>query len=417
MSEKLLTLLYFIKFRWFSRFTDIKTLRKHQRKLFGKQMAFVGQNSPFYKGKTDLPVMDKKSFMEHFNEINTAGMDKDQAVDFAVECEKTRKFSKKLNGVTVGLSSGTSGNRGVFLVSDKERVLWAGAMLAKVLPERHLLGVRIAFFMRANSELYETVKSRFIKFGFFDMFQNMDENLQKLQAFQPTILVAPPSCLLQIAKWNRDRQIKPHKVISIAKVLEQADAEIIKKSFDAEVVHQIYQCTEGFLGATCEYGTLHINEDIIQIEKERIDERRFIPIITDLKRRAQPIIRYRLNDILVEKAEPCKCGSVFLALEKIEGRQDDIFEFEGENGTASVFPDFIRRCVLLADGVREYRVQQISNTQVVILADHLSEKSKRQIIDEFGKLAANYHFMAPNIAFRPYEYDNVRKLKRVERLC
>lgn len=48
-------------------------------------------------------------------------------------------------------------------------------------------------------------------------------------------------------------------------------------------------------------------------------------MVTDLERKAQPIIRYRLNDILVERKEPCGCGSPFLALEKIEGREDDVF--------------------------------------------------------------------------------------------
>ena len=70
---------------------------------------------------------------------------------------------------------------------------------------------------------------------------------------------------------------------------------------------------------------LHLNEDIVYIEREYLDDRRFVPVVTDLERKAQPIIRYRLNDILVERKEPCGCGSPFLALEKIEGREDDVF--------------------------------------------------------------------------------------------
>ena len=72
--------------------------------------------------------------------------------------------------------------------------------------------------------------------------------------------------------------------------------------------------------------------------------------MTDLERKAQPIIRYRLNDILVERKEPCGCGSPFLALEKIEGREDDVFSFKGKDGrNVPVFPDFIRRCILFGD--------------------------------------------------------------------
>lgn len=417
MNEELMIIHNFIRTRWFSNFSSKKALRKHQQKLFNKQLAFIKQNSMFYKEKDNLPIIDKKIFMDKFNDINTVGIDKDQAMKFAIECEKTREFTKKLNGVTVGLSSGTSGHRGIFLVSDRERAMWAGTVLAKLLPKWHLFGVRVAFFMRANSELYETIQSSIIKFKFFDMLKDMDDNLSELQEFQPTLLVAPPSCLLTIAHWNNAQQIKPKKVISIAEVLEDVDAEVIKSELNVDIIHQVYQCTEGFLGTTCEYGTLHINEDVIQIEKEQLDEKRFIPIITDLKRRSQPIIRYRLNDVLVEKKEPCKCGSPFLALEKIEGRQDDVFEFENDNGKVYIFPDFIRRCILFAEDVGEYKVQQISNHEVTVLADDLNEKSKQQIISEFKKLAENYKIPVPTITFKPYEFDSTKKMKRVEKLC
>jgi hypothetical protein len=42
------------------------------------------------------------------------------------------------DALTVGLSSGTSGNRGVFLVSRAERLRWAGILLGRALPG-HLL--------------------------------------------------------------------------------------------------------------------------------------------------------------------------------------------------------------------------------------------------------------------------------------
>lgn len=94
------------------------------------------------------------------------------------------------------------------------------------------------------------------------------------------------------------------KIISVAEVLEDIDREFISTIFQ-QTVHQIYQCTEGFLATTCKHGTLHINEDLVHIEKEYLDQERgiFVPIITDFMRKTQPIIRYRLNDILIEKKQ------------------------------------------------------------------------------------------------------------------
>ncbi len=415
--EKLRIIFYFIKFRWFSRFRSVSGLQKHQHTLYKKQLAFLRRSSQFYRNTPGLPIIDKNMFMDCFNHLNTVGIDRDRAISFAIACERKRDFSKKLGGITVGLSSGTSGHRGVFLVSDRERAIWAGAILARTLPKWHLFGVRVAFFMRADSALYETVQSRAIQFRFFDMLGDMDRHFQQLEQFSPTLLVAPPSCLLAIAKWNKSSQIRPQKVISIAEVLEDADAQTIKSALGVSVVHQIYQCTEGFLGATCEHGVLHLNEDFLRIEKEWLDENRFVPIITDLMRRAQPIVRYRLNDILVAKKEPCPCGSPLMGLDKVEGRQDDIFEFEGENGLVDVFPDFIRRCILFAEGVGEYCVKQISPKEIVVLADNLSSETKLQITSEFEKLAQHFCFKAPSVVFEPYEYNCMRKLKRVEKIC
>jgi len=65
---------------------------------------------------------------------------------------------------------------------------------------------------------------------------------------------------------------------------------------------------------------MHLNEDILIFQREYIDKStgRFMLIITDFRRTAQPIIRDRLNDILLENTEPCQCGSLFRRIEKIE---------------------------------------------------------------------------------------------------
>ncbi|MBK9487762.1 MAG: hypothetical protein IPO07_02425 [Haliscomenobacter sp.] len=106
---------------------------------------------------------------------------------------------------------------------------------------------------------------------------------------------------------------------------------------------------------------MHLNEDIAIFEKKYLDESRFIPIITDFTRSSQPIVRYELNDILVKKTEPCPCGSCFTALERIEGREDDILVFPGENGgMIKVFPDLICRVIARsAEGFRAYRLRQV----------------------------------------------------------
>ncbi len=49
--------------------------------------------------------------------------------------------------------------------------------------------------------------------------------------------------------------------------------------------------------------------DIVYIQREYLEGWRFVPIVTDFERKAQPMIRYRLNDILVERKRPGSCKS------------------------------------------------------------------------------------------------------------
>ena len=365
MFEQLEVLKFYLYYRYFLPknrcFRNRKALRRRQKRRLRRHLRYVAEHSPLYRGMkkfSSYPVIDKAFMMEHFHRLNTVGISREEAEAFAVRAERERDFAPKLKGVTVGLSSGTSGHRGIFLVSDREKVRWAGYVLAKFLPGSILDSMDIAFFMRADSNLYQAVNSRRIRFHFFDIYRDMEEHVRRLEALKPRILVGQPSLLLMLgAEAERGNlHISPQVVISIAEVLERGDEFYLKKVFRQKVIHQVYQCTEGCLAATCSRGTLHLNEDIVYIQREYLEGRRFVPIVTDFERKAQPMIRYRLNDILVERKQPCSCKSPCLALEKIEGREDDMFSFLDEQGRERlIFPDFIRRCILFAGVGQEKR--------------------------------------------------------------
>jgi putative adenylate-forming enzyme len=138
--------------------------------------------------------------------------------------------------------------------------------------------------------------------------------------------------------------IQPRKVISVAEVLEPLDKQVITRAFGS--VHQVYQATEGFLGSTCEHGSLHLNEEYVHIEPHWLDKahRRFSPIITDFSRLTQPFVRYLLDDVLVGHSASCPCGLVTRAIETVEGRSDDRLVLPGRHVPAvTVFADLVAR--------------------------------------------------------------------------
>ncbi|WP_373550544.1 F390 synthetase-related protein [Haliscomenobacter sp.] len=366
---KLKIIYFLLQYTLRGTFRQREVLARFQQRKWQRFRKKVLSNSPFYQELAqreadleDFPLMNKTAFMANFDQINTLGITREEAMQVALHAEVERDFSPELKGATVGLSTGTSGTRGLFLVSATERAQWTAMVLRRVVPIKLFKRQKVAFFLRANSNLYSSVQSASLEFRFFDIFQPIEKLLRELADFQPHILAAQPSILSAIAEGQVAGSIKiqPKLLISFAEVLNDADKQFIQKTY-AVPLCEVYQCTEGFLAVTCAHGTMHLNEDIAIFEKKYLDESRFIPIITDFTRSSQPIVRYELNDVLVEKKEPCPCGSCFTALERIEGREDDILVFTGADGEMiKIFPDLICRVIARStEGFRAYRLRQV----------------------------------------------------------
>ncbi len=324
-----------------------------------------------------LPIVNKKIFMQKFNDINTANINIGEAQKIAYESEKSRDFSPMINQISVGFSTGTSGNKSLFLVSENERAKWVAYILDRVV-RLSLKVQKVAFFLRANNNLYESSNSKLLQFNFFDIFKSFSGHVSNLNDLKPDILIAQPSVLKLLSDSKKDGilKINPKKIISIAEVLTDEDKKYFEKIFSVKI-DQVYQCAEGFLAHTCSEGKLHFNEDFLIIEKNYVDEKKtkFHPIITDLSRNTQPIARYELNDIITEDKK-CKCGSKFLAIKNIEGRSDDTFKFlNDKQKEILIFPDLLRRSVVMSDNkIVDYQIIQKSD---VLISLYIKSKDKK----------------------------------------
>ena len=372
MNFKLKVISNFIRLR-IQRNLYAANLQKIQRKHWRKLNVTL-RKSPFYKELAEenadilsFPLINKAIFMEKFNAINTCKIDREEAFSVAIKAETSRDFAPTINDVTIGLSSGTSGNRGLFLATENERAQWVGCVLDRVIGFS-LKKRSVAFFLRANSNLYDSVKSKVLQFEFFDLFEPLNDQIGRLNSLQPNILVAQPSLLLELADKQEKGELtlSPTKIISVAEVLYPEDRKLLEKVFK-QTIHQVYQCTEGLLATSCAHGTLHFNEDFLHIEKKYIDEdnKRFHPIITDLIRTSQPVIRYELNDIIHEEKN-CPCGSKMTGIKQIEGRSDDVLRFTSETGEeVKIFPDFFRRAIIMSnEKITDYTLVQTDKKEL-----------------------------------------------------
>jgi len=422
MPETLSILRHFVAARWLRRFSTRAALLAWQRRRLEGFLGRLVKEVPFYHGRPpvleSLPVLDKAAMRGNFAKLNRHGIHLHEAEAVALEAETRRDFSPVLpGGVTVGLSSGTSGRRGVFLVSPEERAQWAGMILAKMLSRGSLLRIlsfwrtplRIAFFLRADSNLYRTVASRRIDFRFYDLLQPLGDLAHDLETHRPHILIAPASVLAELARID-PLDVHPQQVISVAEVLDERDAETIRTRFRVEPA-QIYQATEGFLACSCREGRLHLNEEVLHIEPQWLDAERtkFHPVITDFSRTAQAFVRHRLDDVLVPDERECPCGNPTLWLARIEGRADEVLRFP-----EPVFPDVVRQALYaMPDAPDYYRIEQHGAELMVFLKDP-SPKVAAAVEEVMVQLFQRLGITSQRLAFPEWtDQPRGQKLRRI----
>lgn len=392
--------------------TREKLLRWQQRRLSRflersapKTEAFAGLGD---HPLADFPIMDKACLMSAFHRYNIAGITADSAWAAYETTGRIGKFS-------IGASTGTSGNRGLYVVSDAERYLWLGTLLAKALPDMMTHRYRVAVLLPRSSRLYDAAnESGRLALKFFDLTDGLEAQIKAATAFAPNVLVAPPHALIALAR--SDVQLNPSHVFSGAEVLDPGDLAEIERRFSVPV-REIYMATEGLFGVACAQGTLHLCEDCVAFEWEPAGDLA-APIVTDFTRRTQMMIRYRMNDLLRFADTPCACGSPLQAVAEIAGRSDDALLLHGANGrTVLITPDVIRNAVVGASrAIRDFRVVQTSghavHLQLPVSEAHALGAASQALAGLFARLGAQPQLTAETVDLAPPQGGKLRRVIR-----
>ena len=309
----------------------------------------------------------------------------------------------------------TSGNRGLFVISEAEKYRWLGAILAKAAADLLWRGMRVAVILPQNTGLYDSArKSRLIKLAFFDLTLGPESWRDELEAFDPTVIIAPPKILRHFAAEGF--RLRPKRVFSAAETLDPVDRPVIENFFQRPL-DQIYMATEGLFAVTCRQGGLHLAEDSVFFEFEPAGEGLVTPLVTAFRRQTQIMARYRMNDLLRLSKEPCRCGSPLRCVDEIVGRMDDVFRFTSPNGPILVTPDVLRNAVLKADRrIDDFRLVQTASESIELglaptLPDDAAVAAHQAVraLLEIRKAAATI-----TLVRTPLPLETGRKLRRVE---
>ena len=416
-------------------------LEKYQQKKAQNVVKFVNKKSQFFKNYYEsynlddvwnLPTVNKQIMMDNLTEYNTVGLNKQDLVEFCLKMEETQNFEERFGKYNVAMSSGTSGNKGIVITSPSEERYLRAAFFARFSFPR-TLRLNIAFILRVTTPAFQIDKFG-QKLTHISQLNPVDEITKQLQELQPNVLSAPPSMLQILAKEINEKRLKisPPRVVSFAEILYPEVKEELEEVFGCKI-HQIYQASEGPIAMSCRDGSLHINEDLIHVQTLNADgtttnpgETCYKMIVTDLHRRAQPIIQYELNDLIAISEQKCSCGSSFRVIEQIQGRTDDIlWSHRIDSGELQfIFPDYIRRAIITSsEEIEEYQVIQKSFTKLLVRLllkseDCDQESIIREIKAKIEDVFRSYNCEKPkiSISFEKAKLNPIsQKLIRIQR--
>lgn len=331
-------------------------------------ISFARENSRFYRdlyagvsqhdlqSLDKLPIVTKNMVMSSFDDLVTSATLRRRSVEAFLSDPQMvgRPFA---GGLAVWTSSGTSGERGIFVhdanalaVYDALQLFrfrgafasmdWSNASLAL---ERYAL-VAVTGGHFAGVASIERLRSIFPwmaqRLQVFSLMQPLEELVEQLNAYRPDIVATYPSAaaLLSHEQEVGNLRIHPKQFWTGGECLSQAARESLQRVFGTEVRDEYGASEFASIAIGCPAGWMHVNADWVVLEP--VDELyQAVPagiashsvLLTNLANRAQPLIRYDLGDSITIRAQPCECGNPLPAL-RIQGRGDDLLELHDEQG-------------------------------------------------------------------------------------
>ena len=193
---------------------------------------------------------------------------------------------------------------------------------------------------------------------------NTTRQLQFMQDFGSTVLVATPSYALYLAESIQALGAPAAFRLRLGLFGAEACSEEMRRQIESRIAIRAtdnYGLTEvmgpGVAGeCECRDG-LHVAEDhfIVEVVDPATDEP--VPegevgelVFTSITRECSPVLRYRTRDLCSLTTARCECGRTLARMGKILGRTDDMFIISGVN----VFPSAVERVLFAIEGIEPH---------------------------------------------------------------
>ena len=217
---------------------------------------------------------------------------------------------------------------------------------------------------------------------------------------QPSALVGYTGNLVELATFVREHpgllRWKARTLVTAAEGLHKGQRELLCELLADEVFASYGSREFMLIGMECRrHRGYHISSDNLLVEVVDQEGKPVSPgvsgriVISDLRNRATPFIRYEIGDLgaMSDPGYECPCGLPFPVLERVDGRiQEVISRPDGQKMTALFIPHLMKEFAWI-DG---YQIQQGKPGQItvsLVTGGPLDDSMTRPIADALrGKL-------------------------------
>lgn len=404
-----------------------QTIKELAQKRLKRLVKLAIEKAPFYRklyshinpenfDLTMLPPTNKEILMENFEDTLTVDDVKFEEVKAFVEDPSLIGQLYKGKYVLVH-TSGTTGIKGYFVYSKKAWEMNQAIHIQRSGREEKIFPyvitklfkhVRIAIIIPVGghyaSLLMERVapklKSAYFKLKILSILDPVDKVIGELNEFQPDIVHCYPTYMEKLAyeKIKGKLKISPQYISVASETLTAQARTLIEHAFGVKPINY-YGTTECVqLAFECEHRNMHVHSDWVFLEP--VDENdNPVPagveshhvLITNLYNPVQPIIRYRLDDVIVWKGyQDCPCGRPLPIIEVIGRAYDNFWVVDKFGQYTSFAPIGLQVILIEVDGLRAFQMIQEERNKIKMLYVAESGFSKEKIESQIKEKLTRY---------------------------
>ncbi len=411
-----------------SRKLSFEQIRQMQLKKFRKFVSAAALKSPFYQkiiaenninpkccSPDDFPVLTKRDVIENFDDIVTDRRITKARVSTFLGASKSPsdRFDNRYH---VLHGSGTSGETSFFVYSENDfsRGMTHVMGLAPLrLPRRTriaYLGIAGGHFAGITMACTSTSPAARLLFDtkIVEITQPIRQIVEKLNTFQPDIIVGYATVIKILAEKQNEAilNIRPSVVESGGEVLSPADKKFIENAFPCHLIN-VYACTE-FLNmgiSKPEYDGMYLleNDLIFDLKKDHT-------LVTSLFNYTMPLIRYRLEDILIPAADD-KHILPFTKVSEVVGRNEYTMVLTNKHGVDDfVAPDEIYQFFM--QDLRQYQIRWVNKQAFIfrtVFKNNVDASRKNDVRKKLESKIASFLSMKEmqNVSYKIEELENL----------